>query len=92
MKHRPRLTDQYSRPKDPKEIGWVLWRWVKATGLCGRTDLRAYLATNPQNVRERPKHNIDAMDPNIPINSTGFLPNRSDSLFQCSTVIVNVTQ
>ena len=48
----------------------------------GRTAQAAYLVTKPQNVRERPKHNTEAINPHMPIINMGFLPRRSDSLFQ----------
>ena len=43
---------------------------------------KCYLATRLQKVRERPKSNMEVVEPTIPINRTGFRPILSESRFQ----------
>jgi len=49
------------------------------------------LITSPQNVRERPKHNMDIVDAAIPNNMTGFRPMRSESRLKGRIDMVDAT-
>ena len=73
------------RPTAPKDIDYSFVKMIM-TASSGRSSI-AHLKAKPKNVRERPKHNMETIDPHIPINRTGFLPIRSDNLFQGSMVI-----